>query len=98
MLKDYQLSHLAERDLSEIWDYTAVEWNSAQADKYLHQIERDLQKLVKNPHLGRARPDLETDLLFYRSGQHYIIYGYNKTHVLVARVLHVSRDLPSHLN
>jgi plasmid stabilization system protein ParE len=55
-------------------------------------------RLVKDPGLGRARPDLETDLLFYRQGEHYIIYGYNETHLLVARILHVNRDIAAHLH
>jgi toxin ParE1/3/4 len=98
VLKDYKLSRPADRDLEEIWDYTAAEWSVRQAKKYLEQIEKTLLRLVKDPGLGRARPDLETDLLFYRQGEHYIIYGYNETHLLVARILHVNRDIAAHLH
>ena len=46
---------LAESDLIEIWLYTFEEWDAAQADKDLDELDDGIQKLTDNPEIGAKR-------------------------------------------
>ena len=89
----------AEADLDEIWRYVAVESGSLKtADKLIDAITRRFLHLARYPKMGRNRDaDLRIGLRSFTVGNYVIIYRYEARNVLILRVIHASRDLPSAL-
>ena len=96
-LLGYILSESADEDLDEIYDHTESEFGVAQAVSYLLGLERDFQRLVNDPYLGRDRSDIRADLRSIVSGSHIIFYRILSDHIWIVRVLHGNRYLPSWL-
>jgi len=40
---DYRLTPAAKSDLLKIWNYTAETWSEKQAEKYLLDVDKNLQ-------------------------------------------------------
>lgn len=57
-MKRYVLSRAAQRDLDEIWDYTADRWSPAQADRYIDHISDACEKLGQGSARGRLIDDM----------------------------------------
>jgi toxin ParE1/3/4 len=51
----------ALEDLAEIWAYIADD-SPRQADAFAAAIDREIRDLARHPLIGRARPELLTDL------------------------------------
>jgi toxin ParE1/3/4 len=89
-----RLLGLAERDLSDIYDYVAAE-NPTAADRLLTRIEKDLNVLSTQPMLGRIPRDHDIARLEYRYliiGDFLAFYRLESSVVLVHRILHGARD------
>lgn len=97
-ISTYELSIEADQDISDIYDYTYLEFGDDQAITYLADLEPVLLKLVDYPELGRARPEIRAGLRSFAYQNHVIFYRILETHIRVVRVLHGSRDLPSTLS
>jgi len=39
----------------EIWEYTFREWDAAQADNYLDELDDGIRQLADNPEIGARR-------------------------------------------
>ena len=50
----YVLSSAARADLEQIWDYTRERWDDNQAEEYVREIQRAIERIVDNPMIGRA--------------------------------------------
>lgn len=84
----------AEEDLTEIVTYIAVERPSA-AEALATRIEKNLQLLSKNPHLGRIPNDEDLLRLGYRYlvvENYLIFYTIEEQTIYVHRILHGARD------
>jgi toxin ParE1/3/4 len=91
----YVLSPVAKRELAEIWLYTAERWGIDQAERYVRDIERDLEAAANNS--PRARPIDQ----FWRigSGHHVCVFDRRDDGtVYVIRILHERMDVGRHLN
>jgi toxin ParE1/3/4 len=91
----YVFSPEAERDLMEIWLYTADTWGVDQADRYVLGIKDDLAKTDPNSPLVRPIDDLWR----LKTGHHLCIFKREgDASIFVVRVLHermdVARQLP----
>ena len=89
-----RLLGLAERDLSDIYDYVAAE-NPTAADRLLTRIEKDLNTLSSQPMLGRIPRDHDIARLGYRYliiGDYLAFYRLEPAVVLVHRIFHGARD------
>ena len=89
-----RLLGLAERDLSDIYDYVVAEDPTA-ADRLLARIEKDLNTLSSQPMLGRIPRDHDIAMLGYRYliiGDYLAFYRLEPSVVLVHRILHGARD------
>ena len=89
------LSNAAKADLVDIWQYSARQWNSRQADDDTDDILSALESLADNPHTGRDCSDLFAGARRLTCGRHVAFYGIRETHIEVVRILHQSLDLPS---
>jgi toxin ParE1/3/4 len=94
----YVLKPRAQRDLDEIWDYTAARWNIDQAEIYIRAIQRSLEMLADDPRLGRTCDDIRAGYRKHRVESHFIFYRVIETDIVdVIRILHQSMDFERHL-
>lgn len=93
-IASYELSPEAEQDLSDIFDYTEMEFGLDQAVQYLKDLERSFIQLCSNPSIGRERTEIRPELYSFVSQSHVVFYRILNDHLRVVRVLHGSRDLP----
>jgi toxin ParE1/3/4 len=84
----------AEDDLLDIWRYVAQD-NPDAADRVLARIENALDLLALNPLMGPARPDLRDGLRYFASGRYLVLYSARDNGIVLVRVLHGARHLPS---
>lgn len=94
----YVLSEIAELDIEEIYDYGTFKFGSEQAIYYLIEMQSHFEALCKNPEMGRIRNEIKKGLLSFPYQSHIIFYRILDTHIRIIRVLHGSRDLPSHFS
>jgi len=57
----YVLSPAARADLEQIWDYTCEPWDDDQAEGYVREIQRAIERVVDNPMI--RTPDMAQELL-----------------------------------
>ncbi len=89
-----RLLRSAEEDLSEIVEFIAAE-NVTAAVSILERIEKDLQLLAHQPHLGRIPEEEELVRMGYRFLvilNHLAFYTVEERTVLVHRIIHGARD------
>ena len=89
-----RLLALAEQDLTDIYEYIAVD-NPTAADRVLTRIERAIGALTSKPLLGRLPRDPDFARLGYRYliiGDYLAFYRLKPSAVLVHRILHCARD------
>lgn len=82
----------AQADLVEIWTYIADD-NSAAADGFLALIDGKFHALAQQQNMGRARPELATNLRSFPVGRYVIFYCSVPNGIDVIRVLHGARDI-----
>lgn len=85
---------LAQADLVEI-ALRIAEDNPAAANVWLNNIDRKCQLLTTMPEMGRLRPELATKIRSWAVGEYVVFYQVVNDGIVIARVLHGSRDLPS---
>ena len=85
----------AENDLLEAWLYVA-EASVSSADRMIDQIEADAVRLLDQPLMGRERSELASGMRSWPTSTPYILFYFpNENGIVVARVLHHARDIPS---
>lgn len=87
----YRLSELAEQDLLETWLYVAADASVERADRLLEAIGQRFELLAEHPRMGRRRPEFGSDVRSFVVENH-VIYYRPEEELLIARVLHGSRD------
>jgi toxin ParE1/3/4 len=87
----YRLSTLAEQDLEEIWSYVAEDASVTRADRLIDAILDRFELLAERPRMGRNRPEFGEGVRSFVV-ESYVIYYRHERDILIARVLHGSRD------
>jgi plasmid stabilization system protein ParE len=83
----------AQADLLEAWLYIAED-NLAAADRVLDTLEQESKVLLMQPLMGRARPELGTQVRSWPSATPYLLaYEVDVAELTVLRVLHHARDV-----
>ena len=85
---------IAEDDFSEIVTYILADRPSA-AEAFATKIEKNLQLLSKNPHLGRVPKEDELAQLHYRYlvvDNYLIFYTVEGKSIYIHRILNGARD------
>ncbi|MBF6411495.1 type II toxin-antitoxin system RelE/ParE family toxin [Nocardia farcinica] len=94
----YLLSPAAQVDLEQIYDYTRQQWDTDQAETYLRELQRAIERAAANPHLGRACEDIRPGYRKLPAASHTIYYRITGDGVIdVVRVLHQRMDIERHL-
>jgi toxin ParE1/3/4 len=97
-LTGYVLTPRARRDLSEIWDDTATQWGTAQADRYIRLIVSACDVLATGGARGRSAEAIRPGYLRQTVGSHVVFYRARKRGgIEIVRVLHQRMDLERHL-
>ena len=91
----YRLSPLAESDLDEIWLHVAQDTSLAAADRLIDEIVERFDLLSRYPGAGRLREDIAPEIRSFPVQNYIIYYSQETARVLIARVLHGSRDQQS---
>lgn len=93
----YELSADADKDIEDIFDYTAEKFGLDQAVTYVNTFDDVFTDLLNNPELGRRRPEIRQGLRSIAHESHTIFYRVLKDRIRIVRILHGSRDLLKHL-
>ena len=89
----------AIEDLSDIWEYTVIEWSENQAEKYYFLIQSACDKIAADFNIGKAYDAIHPGLLGYPIGRHIIFYQLVETgEVEIIRILHEQMDLGNRLD
>lgn len=92
----YVLSHLAIKDINQIWNYTFENWSEKQADFYYNQIISGCKSLCKNPQLGKSYEIIIPNLKGIKINKQILFYSIDKNDIVVVhRILHERMDLSS---
>jgi toxin ParE1/3/4 len=94
----YLLSPAAQADLEQIWDYTHDRWGVDQAEEYLRELQRAIERAATNPGIGRACDEIRPGYRKLVTGSHTLFYRVTAGGVIdVVRVLHQRMDIDRHL-
>ena len=85
----------ADDDLKDIRAYSMEQWGSDQADQYETLLFSKLALLEQNPQLGVSPPGMGPGVRVLRIEQHNALYRVESDRILVLRVVHVRRPLPT---
>jgi len=90
--------HKARTDLLEIWLYTAAKWGAEQADHYLDELERAMQRLGANTNLGTDASEVRPGYRRLIAGKHRVFYIVSDDRISIVRVLHPRMDVEAELD
>jgi len=90
-------SKKAERDLINIAKYTIKNFGKKQSESYKADILFCLNRLVKNPEIGRSANHFRPNLKRYNFKMHSIFYETQKNGIFIVRVLGQKMDFRRHL-
>jgi toxin ParE1/3/4 len=96
-VKQYRLTPAAQRDLSEIWDYTAQRWDIEQAEIYVAELRAAIERIAAAPDRGHPCDEIREGYRRYRIGGHLVFYVETAHTVDVIRLLHRRMDPARHL-
>lgn len=98
-MSGFLLSPTARTDLEQIWDYTCEAWGATQAEEYVREIRRAIERVVDNPMIGRACDDVRPGYRKHAVGSHSLYYRIAGAGVIdVVRILHRRMDIDRHLD
>ena len=81
-------------DMDDIWLYIARD-NMEAADRVIDNMRSRMSGLLRSPNSGRVRPELGEGIRSYPAGVYLIFYRTTSNGVVILRVMHGQRDLPS---
>lgn len=90
------LSPRAKLDLSEIWDYTFLQWGTEQAEKYVRDLWSTMKRAVDNSIKCVDIGDVRKGYRKSKSGSHIIFFKVTGNGIDVVRILHQKMDFERH--
>ena len=98
-MSKYVLSPAARADLEDIWDYTCQRWGDDQAENYVRDIQRAVERVVGNPLIGRPCDEVREGYRRHAVGSHTLYYRVAGDGLIdVVRILHKRMDIDRHLD
>jgi toxin ParE1/3/4 len=86
----YLLSPAAQADLEQIWDYTHDRWGADEAEEYLRELQRAIERAAANPPIDRACGETRPGHRRLVAGSHTLFYR-----VSAEGLINVVRVLPT---
>lgn len=96
-MSSYKLLPEAERDLENIWLYTAQEWGVEQAMNYIDELNDSFQNLNDHIKFSRLRTEFTPPVYIYRCNHHLIVYLKSDGYIAIVRILHEKMDIDGQL-
>lgn len=96
-MRQVVFSPKAKSDLSDIWDYTLVEWGIEQAEKYVRELWGAIQAQALDTSTSVDISDVRRRYRKVRSGSHVIFFKLTDSEIDVVRILHQRTDFERHL-
>jgi toxin ParE1/3/4 len=96
-IKSYELTELAENDVSAIYDYTVSKYSKDKAARYLIGLDELFSNIIENPYIGKERSDVRAELRSFVYEKHVVFYRILSDRIRIIRVLHASCDMPNFL-
>lgn len=93
-MRSFQLTLAAEEDLLEIELYL-TERSEMATDTFLGDIEAACRLLGEHPGVGRHRDELRAGVMSFPVGSYVVFYTAEDQAVVILRILHGHRDIPS---
>jgi toxin ParE1/3/4 len=87
-------SAAAEDDLLAIYHFIAMR-DSKAAERVLDKMDEKARLLTIMPNLGQARDDIRKGLRHIVVGNYLILYKIEKDRILIVRIIHGRRNIPS---
>jgi toxin ParE1/3/4 len=97
MIAGPALSARAAADLSEIWDYSVLQWGEIQTEIYIRALWQAIELVTATPNRGRACDEIRLGYFKFQIGTHMLFYRLTSTGVQVVRILHSRMDFEQHL-
>jgi toxin ParE1/3/4 len=98
-MTQYVVSPRAQRDIEDIWDYTAEQWSNAQAERYIRLIQEAIETIAADPRRGRLCENIRANYRKFSVGSHVIFFRWTpgNSEIDVVRILHQRMDFERHL-
>ncbi|QFT29605.1 Toxin ParE4 [Labrenzia sp. THAF82] len=89
----YRLTRKAAEDIQNIFGEGTLMFGEAQAIKYHGKLEACFELLAGNPHISRAREEINPPVHIHPIGSHIIVYSVDEQRdILIIRVRHGRED------
>lgn len=96
-MTQYRLTPAAQRDLSDIWDYTAEHWGRTQAEVYIGEIRNAIDRIADDPRRGRTCEEVRVGYRRSSIGSHLLFFKEASGGIDIIRILHQRMDPGLHL-
>jgi toxin ParE1/3/4 len=93
---ELSFSPRAEKDIDRIYDYTADEWGTLQAERYTTELRLACEGLT-SLRTGRSVDHIRTGYFVIHCGSHNIFFREERTRIVIIRILHQRMDFKRHL-
>ena len=94
----YLLSPAAQADVEQIWAFSVDRWGRDQAEKYLREIQRGIDRAADNPMIGRVCDEVRSGYRRHPVGSHVLFYRVEGNMIDVVRILHKRMEMDLHLD
>lgn len=96
-MAEYRLAPAAERDLEEIWRYTAEQWGIEQAHRYTDALTAAFAELAEAPKSAAACDHIRAGYRRRGVERHVIYFRITAYGIAIVRILHGRMDALRHL-
>lgn len=96
-MENYQLTHKAENEIADIYEYSIINFGLAVAQEYVLGIHDCFNLLSENPSWGNNYSFIAPSLYRYEYRSHSIYYQTNEQTTLIIRVLGKKQDPARHI-
>jgi toxin ParE1/3/4 len=98
MKLNFEISRLALEDLNTIWEYTAEQWSTEQANKYYNEIFSVIDKICRKSGAGKPIDEIKKGHRRINVKSHMIVFKLIGTTIYIDRILHQKMNIEKHLN
>lgn len=87
-----RLTQEAERDLEDVYVRGALQFGTAQAERYSDALDACLELLAAHPAMAPERTEISKPVRAHPHGSHLVVYEIENDDVLILRIFHRRRD------
>lgn len=91
------ITQRAWSDLNRIDQYSRTEWGPRQADEDIQQFQDAFDRMLQDPALLRAEPEIAVEYRLYRMHKYWIVCDVIDNTIYVLTILHTSMDVSCRL-